>query len=85
VLVNGKEAGTVWTTPWALDISRFVTGGKNSVAVRVANGWNNRLVADSELPKEKRLSYVSQPYKFTPKDRELTGGLLGPVRVKVEN
>jgi hypothetical protein len=85
VRVNDQEAGTVWTSPWRLDISRFITSGRNSLQVRVANTWNNRLVADAPLPTAQRQSYVSQPYRFTPKERLLKGGLIGPVHVKQEN
>jgi hypothetical protein len=84
VLVNGKEAGTVWTTPWEIDISEQVVAGKNTLQIRVANTWNNRLVADAALPKAKRFGHVSQPYRFQPSDPLYKGGLLGPVRVKQE-
>ncbi|MCU0779366.1 MAG: hypothetical protein MUF86_17095, partial [Akkermansiaceae bacterium] len=68
VVVNGREAGTAWTTPWQMDISDFVAAGKNSVQIRVANTWNNRLVGDAARPVEQRLSYASQPYRFPAKN-----------------
>ncbi|RLG43179.1 MAG: hypothetical protein DRN81_07100, partial [Thermoproteota archaeon] len=82
VLVNGKEAGTVWTTPWEIDITDFVRRGKNVLQIRVANTWNNRLVADAAMPEEKRQSYVSQPYRFKTNAPLLKGGLIGPVKIK---
>ncbi|RKY07424.1 MAG: hypothetical protein DRP66_06715, partial [Planctomycetota bacterium] len=82
VFVNGKEAGTVWTTPWEIDITNFARSGKNDLQIRVANTWNNRLVADSALPKEKRQSYVSQPYRFKANAPLVKGGLFGPVKIK---
>jgi hypothetical protein len=84
VLINGKEAGTVWTTPWALDISRFVQRGANKLQVRVANSWNNRLVGDASLPVAQRQSYVSEPYKIDKQNPLVESGLLGPVRVQQE-
>lgn len=82
VFVNGKEAGTVWTTPWEIDITDFVSGGKNDLQIKVANTWNNRLVADSKLPKKERQSYVSQPYRFKANAPLVRGGLFGPVKIK---
>jgi hypothetical protein len=83
VIVNGREAGTVWTSPWEIDISDVVTEGVNTLQVRVANTWNNRLVADSRLPEPERSSHVSQPYRFDSAAPLDSGGLLGPVRVKL--
>jgi len=82
VFVNGKEAGTVWTTPWEIDISNFAVSGKNDLQIRVANTWNNRVFADSKLPEEERLTYISQPYQFKADAPLLKGGLLGRVKIK---
>ena len=82
VFVNGKEAGNAWTTPWEIDITDFIVSGKNDLRIRVANTWNNRLIADSKLPKEQRQAYVSQPYRFKANAPLLKGGLLGPVKIK---
>ena len=80
--MNGREAGIVWTTPWEIDITDFVTAGENRLQVRVANTWNNRLVADAALPAAKRLSHVSQPYRFKRGAPLLKSGLIGPVVVR---
>jgi hypothetical protein len=82
VWVNGKEAGTVWTTPWAIDITDYVIQGKNKLEIRVANTWNNRLIADSRLPLADRQANVSQPYRFNERAPLASGGLLGPVKIK---
>lgn len=84
IIVNGQSVGTVWTSPWKIDISRFVQRGKNTLQVSVANSWNNRLVADSELPLEQRLTYVSEPYRFDKNHALLESGLIGPVRILQE-
>jgi hypothetical protein len=82
VMVNGKEAGTIWTNPWEVDISRWVKPGENTLQIKVANSWHNRLVADAALPPERRLSYASIPYSV-PKGKPLkSSGLLGPVKIK---
>ncbi len=44
VHINGQDAGTVWTSPYMTDISRFVKPGKNHLSVEVTNTWFNRLV-----------------------------------------
>lgn len=81
VHLNGEEVGTVWTTPWELDISEYVVSGLNDLQIKVTNTWNNRVFADAELPEEEQLTYISQPYNF--KSGALhKGGLLGPVKIK---
>lgn len=79
VRINGKLAGTVWTAPYRLDISRFVKGGSNSLEVRVANLWHNRLVGDAQ-PGAARFAWTaSQMYKADTPLRP--SGLIGPVRI----
>jgi hypothetical protein len=82
VFVNGKEAGIVWTTPWEIDITDMAVSGENNLQIRVANTWNNRLVADSKLPKEQRQTYVSQPYRFKENAPLHKSGLFGPAKIK---
>ncbi|WP_298468895.1 glycosyl hydrolase [uncultured Erythrobacter sp.] len=50
VRVNNQEIGTVWTAPYAIDISSAVRAGRNTVEIEVANLWVNRLIADAALP-----------------------------------
>ena len=51
--------------------------------MRVTNLWPNRLIGDSALPVEKRLTYATfQPYK--PDDPLLDSGLIGPVTLIAE-
>lgn len=85
VIINGKKAGTVWTSPWELDISEYIISGQNDLQIRVSNTWNNRVFADSKLPDEERQTYVSQSYKFGVDDPLHKGGLMGPVLIKQEN
>jgi len=82
VLVNGEDAGTVWTAPWAIDITDLVVAGENDLEIRVANTWHNRLVADAARPVEERRSHVSQGYRFDARAPLHEAGLLGPVRIK---
>ena len=45
VLVNGQEAGTLWTKPYRLNIGNLLhKDGKNTLEIRVANTWRNKIV-----------------------------------------
>jgi hypothetical protein len=84
VKLNGHDLGVVWKTPYALDITRALQSGKNSLEVRVVNTWVNRLVTDAGLPAEKRLTWTTDnPYH--PSDPLLPSGLLGPVFLREAN
>ncbi|MFM6831437.1 MAG: glycosyl hydrolase [Novosphingobium sp.] len=80
VRVNGEIAGTVWTTPFELDISRFIRAGSNSLEVRVANLWHNRLVGDAQ-PGAQKIAWTTTPmYKADAPLRP--AGLIGPVTLE---
>ena len=49
VSLNGVEAGTLWTAPWSLDISKALREGKNELNIRVVNLWPNRLIGDEQF------------------------------------
>jgi hypothetical protein len=49
--------------------------------VVVANLWTNRLIGDSNLPPEKRLTWITGN-PFHPEDTLLESGLLGPVTIQ---
>lgn len=50
VTLNGVLVGTAWVEPYQLDISKFLMPGENTLEIKVANLWHNRLLADSKLP-----------------------------------
>lgn len=80
VTVNGKYAGGVWTAPYKLNISNLVKEGANDIKIEVVNTWMNRLIGDSKLPEEKRLTWC--PYNtYTPDSPLQPSGLFGPVRI----
>jgi hypothetical protein len=83
VFVNGKNCGVSWTAPYRVDISEAVKEGENILRIKVVNTWNNRLVGDSHLPKEKRITYTAYPFKMEDKPL-LPAGLLGPVVIEAE-
>ena len=63
VLVNGENAGVLWTRPYSLDITDFLKDGENTITVRVANSWINRIIGDEQL--EPDLKYEMNGTKFT--------------------
>lgn len=80
VRLNGKDLGLVWTAPWHVDISDTVKPKGNELEIVVTNTWANRIIGDSKLPQEKRLTWTVYPH-LGPDSPLLPAGLLGPVRI----
>jgi hypothetical protein len=81
VLVNGKPAGIAWKPPYAVDVGHLVAAGANTVEVRVANLWVNRLIGDAQ-PGATKVTFTAAPtYKADAPLRP--SGLIGPVTLKV--
>lgn len=78
VWVNDKEAGTIWCTPWEVDITPFVKRGKNTLKIEVRNSLANRLIGDAGLPEAERNTWTfTQLYKAT--SRPVPSGITGEV------
>ncbi|MEI7809233.1 MAG: glycosylhydrolase-like jelly roll fold domain-containing protein, partial [Verrucomicrobiota bacterium] len=58
VSVNGKSVGRLWTAPFRMDITPFVTAGSNGIAVKVTSTWFNRLAYDASLPEAQRKTWT---------------------------
>ena len=43
VIVNGKEAGIVWSNPFEINIGKYLKKGKNTIAIEVSNLMANRI------------------------------------------
>ena len=50
VKLNGHDLGVVWTSPWKVNITKFVKQKDNFLEIEVANLWANRLIGDEYLP-----------------------------------
>jgi len=79
VRVNGRDVGTVWHSPYRVEIGEVVKPGMNRLEVEVANLWVNRLIGDRQAE--------STPIAWTVKPMYLPGaelrpsGLIGPVQI----
>jgi len=93
VRLNGQPLGVLWSPPWSVDLTRAAKEGENHLEIDVTNLWTNRLIGDSRLPKEKRLTgsnvqlfRETDKYRvfqgFSPKDPLTPSGLIGPVRLE---
>ncbi len=80
VKLNGQDLGTLWKPPFRVDITTALQPGRNTLEVRVANLWPNRMIGDLALPAAERFTWSS--YEPFTKDTPLPkSGLLGPVTV----
>lgn len=77
VRVNGRYAGTAWKAPYRVDIGPYVRAGRNSIDIRVANLWVNRLIGDQQQGAEK-IGFTAVP-TFTRTAPLRPSGLIGPV------
>jgi len=83
VKINGISCGTLWTAPFRLDISKAVKSGENEISIEVANTWANRLIGDSKLPEDKRITKTTAPFRLEGKPLN-PAGLFGPVMIQME-
>jgi hypothetical protein len=85
VYVNGKRAGVVWHPPYSIDLTSFLTPGKNELRIVVGNTAINSL-AGRELP-DYRFLRDKYGNLFTPQDMDnlqpLPSGILGPLQLVV--
>lgn len=82
VLVNGEAAGIAWKPPYQVDVGALVHAGANTVEVRVANLWVNRLVGDAQ-PGASKVTFTTMP-TYKPDAPLRPAGLIGPVTLRVQ-
>ena len=79
VLINGKSAGYAWGPPYRIDIGSSVRRGRNTIEVRVANLWVNRLIGDAQPGAAKVTWTALSTYRADAPLRR--SGLIGPVTI----
>lgn len=52
VRLNGKDIGTLWKTPYCIDVTGMLRDGENTLELIVSNQWINRMIGDEELPED---------------------------------
>ncbi|WP_416865301.1 MAG: glycosyl hydrolase [Imperialibacter sp.] len=86
VTLNDQPVGIVWTKPYRLDVTDMIKEGTNTLSVRVANTWSNRLTGDAITGEQFTNTNITNANKnLTPwKDVPLKkSGLLGPVQLEI--
>ena len=79
VAVNGQSVGTAWKAPYQVDIAKAGKAGRNTLEVKVADLWVNRLIGDAQ-PGAQKITYTTLA-TYLPNAPLRQSGLMGPVRV----
>ena len=75
--LNGKELGSLWCWPYAVDATDALVDGENELEVEVTSTWYNKLVHDARLPSNSRDTWtIAGPAASAP---YASSGLIGPV------
>ena len=83
VKVNGIDCGTVWKTPFSVDVTNAIKKGNNELEIRVTNLWVNRIIGDRQADEKDPLTYTPAAF-YKAEDSLLPSGLLGPVVIMRE-
>src|SRR5699024_4037088 len=54
VYVIDNYSGGAWTSPYSIDITKYIKSGDNKISVTVVNNWMNRIIGDLNIPEDKR-------------------------------
>ncbi len=52
VTLNGKELGTLWRTPFRMEVTDALQVGENILDIKITNLWVNRQIGDEFLPED---------------------------------
>ncbi len=75
VVIDGVEAGIVWTAPFELDVTDLLRPGSVTIEVHVATPWRNRLIAEARSTTGE--IFVPMTAVFTADAEPLPAGLTG--------
>lgn len=80
VKLNGHDLGILWKPPFRVNIAGVLKPGRNTLEIRVADLWPNRMIGDAALSVAERFTWSS--YEPFTKDSPLPkSGLIGPVTI----
>ncbi|HZI32354.1 MAG TPA: glycosyl hydrolase, partial [Candidatus Binatia bacterium] len=80
VTLNGRDLGILWKPPFRCNVTGALKSGRNTLEIRVADLWPNRMIGDAALPESKRFTWSSYE-PFTQDSPLPKSGLLGPVNI----
>lgn len=80
VSVNGQSLGTVWKTPYRVDMTAALKPGANTVEIKIVNLWVNRLIGDTQPNAQVKYTFTTVPF-YRANSPLVPSGLLGPVQV----
>lgn len=80
VIVNGKNQGIAWKTPFRLDFTNAIKAGENTLEIRITNLWVNRLIGDAQPGVAEKITFVTMPF-YQANGQLAPSGLLGPVKI----
>ena len=78
VTVNGKPLGILWKPPYKVDVTDLLKPGQNELKIDITNLWANRIAGDEKLPREKRVTRITQKLSVPGNH---PSGLFGPVQL----
>jgi hypothetical protein len=85
IYINGQKAGSLWSPPYKLDLSKFLNSGSNQIRIDVGNTALNYM-SGRRLPDYKLLN-LRYGERFQPQEMEKIhiepSGILSPVRLRV--
>ena len=80
VSVNGQPLDIVWKTPFRVDVTSALKAGANTLEIKVANLWVNRLIGDQQPGAAKKYTYTAVEF-YGADSPLLPSGLIGPVKL----
>jgi hypothetical protein len=80
VKVNGKLVGTVWKSPFKVNVTPAWKTGDNKIEINVTNLWVNRLIGDAQPGVTNKITFTTMPF-YQASSKLLPSGLLGPVKI----
>ncbi|MEH6407231.1 MAG: glycosyl hydrolase [Leeuwenhoekiella sp.] len=78
VIINGKPVSILWIAPFAVNITKALKKGKNTLEIKVTNLWVNRLIGDQQPDVKHKITYTTMPF-YQSDSPLLPSGLLGPI------